>query len=97
MQDMSYRGTFKLTNLRWRLFRWFHLICVFFFRSPKTTLQQLYKALRLPGFESFWTKAQVYLESVKGYQKNRYRMNERGRQKVRERWQRTFDHYGYSM
>jgi hypothetical protein len=66
-------------------------------RSPKTTLQQLYRALRLYGFESFWTRAQAYLESIRGYQKNRYRMDERDRKKVQERWRWTFDHYGYEV
>jgi hypothetical protein len=65
-------------------------------RHPQATLQQLYQALSLTGFESFWTKAQGYLESIKAYRKNRYRMDEKGRQRVRERWQWTFDHYGYA-
>jgi omega-hydroxy-beta-dihydromenaquinone-9 sulfotransferase len=64
--------------------------------SPQEALRCLYAGLRLPGFGRFWARVEPFLESLKGYPKNRYTMDERRRMKVAERWGEVFERYGYS-
>jgi hypothetical protein len=64
--------------------------------KPRETLQLIYGRLGLSGFEQFWQKAESYLESVSHYRKNFYRLDEKSKQKVQQRWGRNFKRYGYS-
>jgi len=64
--------------------------------EPRKTLQMIYINLGLSGFNRFWQNAERYLVSIAGYRKNIYRLDEKSKQRVQQRWRRTFDRYGYS-
>ena len=64
-------------------------------KSPRECLARLYQELDLPGFDRFWRKASVYLESISGYKKNTYTLTEAVRAKVNRRWGFFFERYGY--
>lgn len=64
---------------------------------PLETLHAMYKALGLPGFDRFAKRVSAYLESISGYQKNAYQLDEAAREKVADRWKATFERYGYPI
>jgi len=66
-------------------------------KSPRDSLYEIYENLELPGFESFWARVEPYLKSIEDYQKDGYRLDEADREKVSQRWRRTFERYGYSL
>lgn len=65
--------------------------------SPRECLEKLYTGLGLPGFEPFWERAAPYLDSLRGYKKNKYRLTEADRVKVGQHWAFNFARYGYSL
>ncbi len=65
--------------------------------DPIGSLERLYEALGLDGFEDFKARVCPYLEQIRKYEKNQYDLDEKSRQKVALRWRSTFDHYGYSV
>jgi len=66
-------------------------------KSPWDALQEIYQDLELPDFDSFWTRVEPYLKSIEGYRKDGYQLDEADREKVSQRWHRTFEQYGYSL
>jgi hypothetical protein len=66
-------------------------------RTPKDCLEKLYRDLALPGFDRYWERVAVYLESIKEYKKSAYDIDHATRDKVSRRWRKTFDDYGYSV
>ena len=66
-------------------------------KSPRECLARLYQELSLPEFESFWTKASAYLDSIVGYRKSRYTLTEEVRDRVNRRWGFFFQRYGYPI
>jgi omega-hydroxy-beta-dihydromenaquinone-9 sulfotransferase len=64
---------------------------------PIETLRALYEAFGLSGFGDFEKRACAYLDSLKDYQKNVHSVTDADREKVQDRWRRTFDQYGYSV
>ena len=64
--------------------------------KPRQTLQLMYGKMGLPGFEQFWPKVESYLESISGYRKNFYQLDEKSKRIVQRRWSRTFNLYGYT-
>jgi omega-hydroxy-beta-dihydromenaquinone-9 sulfotransferase len=65
--------------------------------QPVETLRLMYENLGLAGFESFEPKLRSYLNSISGYQKNVYRLDDADREKIAERWRHTFECYGYAI
>ena len=52
---------------------------------------------RLRGFETARPHLEAYLESIKGYQKNRLpRLDPALKEKVTRAWRRTFEEWGYA-
>ncbi|MEJ2069999.1 MAG: sulfotransferase [Syntrophobacterales bacterium] len=64
-------------------------------QSPRECLARLYQELGLPDFESFWSEASAYLDSIADYQKSRYTLTEEVRARVNRRWGFFFQRYGY--
>jgi hypothetical protein len=65
-------------------------------RTPGECLAGLYHELALPDFDRYWDRVALYLESIKGYKKSAYQIDQATRDKVKLRWRKTFDNYGYS-
>jgi hypothetical protein len=66
-------------------------------QSPRECLARLYQELGLPDFESFWSEASAYLDSIADYQKSRYTLTEEVRARVNRRWGFFFQRYGYPL
>jgi hypothetical protein len=64
-------------------------------QEPRQTLQLMYSKMGLPGFDQFWPKAESYLESISGYRKNIYQIDEKSKLTVQRRWSGTFNRYSY--
>jgi hypothetical protein len=64
-------------------------------KEPLASLERLYDELRLPGFDRFEPRVIRYLDTLKGYRKNEFHLNEEDRDKVLRRWADTFVRYGY--
>ena len=64
---------------------------------PLQELEALYKTLGITGFESFKERAETYLESILGYKKNVFSLDERTQEKVSRHWRKAFERYGYSL
>ena len=64
-------------------------------RDPLQSLESIYDSLKLPGFDRFRTRTSQYLETIKGYRKNKFQLDDASREKVRTRWRTAFDSYGY--
>jgi hypothetical protein len=64
-------------------------------RDPLQSLESIYDSLKLPGFDRFRTLTSQYLETIKGYRKNKFQLDDASRAKVRTRWRPAFDSYGY--
>lgn len=65
--------------------------------KPLQELEALYNTLGMVGFESFKERAETYLQSIRGYQKNVYNLDENAREKVSHHWREAFERYGYSL
>ncbi len=66
-------------------------------RDPLQSLESIYDSLRLPGFDRFRIRTSQYLETIKGYRKNKFQIDDASREKVRMHWRSTFDCYGYPL
>jgi hypothetical protein len=61
-----------------------------------TTLEQVYKDLSLPDFETYAPKVQTYLDSIAGYKKNSFvTLDADTKAIVADRWARNFETWGY--
>jgi hypothetical protein len=63
--------------------------------APLDKLRRLYERLDLPGFSRAESSVRAYLESVAGYQKNHYELDDRAISQVNRCWQFAFDEWGY--
>lgn len=63
--------------------------------EPMAELRRIYETLGLPGFARAEPKLRAYLDSVTGFQKNKYRVDEAVVEKVNRRWQFALDEWGY--
>jgi len=63
--------------------------------DPLGSLERLYGALGLRGFEQCRERFEAYLGSVKNYEKNVYQLDAADRAKVADRWRTTFEKYDY--
>lgn len=64
--------------------------------APMEVLRRLYETLRLPGFAVAAPAFRAYLDSVQGFQKNPYRVDDAVIEKVNRHWQFAFDAWGYA-
>jgi hypothetical protein len=65
--------------------------------DPMGEIAALYERLALPGFDRFSPKLRQYVESLRGYQKNRYHgLPPETQEKVHRAWRRSFEAWGYS-
>jgi hypothetical protein len=64
--------------------------------NPIKVVEEVYAKLGLPPFDEFRPKLQAYVDSLAGYQKNRFpELAPEARQKVGVSWRRAFEEWGY--
>ncbi len=63
--------------------------------DPVGKLAEAYQALDLGGFESVRPALEDQAKEMQQYRRNRYKLDERTRSLVLERWKPFFDRYGY--
>ncbi len=66
-------------------------------KAPLQTLEQIYTALELPGFEAARPFFEAHIASQKNYQVNRLVMEPRLHRKINERLGDYFEHYHFEM
>ena len=66
-------------------------------RDPASALGAVYSGLGLGGLERARGPVAEYLDSVRGYAKNRYGLALEDRRRVAERWGRWFEAWGYAI
>ncbi len=66
-------------------------------KNPLVTLERIFDALGLKGFDKFSVRVISYLNSIKDYKKNEHILTESDKAKVRAYWAPIFERYGYSM
>jgi hypothetical protein len=64
--------------------------------DPLGALHRLYEHLQLDGFDTLKPRLEARLAQHRGYQKNRYDIDERTREAVYAECQPTFKRYGYT-
>ena len=64
-------------------------------KDPLGSLERIYGTLGLPGFDDFKPRAIRYLDSLKDYRKNEFRLSDADRTRVFSRWSEIFARYGY--
>ncbi|GGY46259.1 sulfotransferase family protein [Parvularcula lutaonensis] len=64
-------------------------------RDAIGTLETIYRTLDLPGFDAARPAFAAYLDSIKGYQKNKFRKADQWTDKVAEAWAPWLDRWGY--
>lgn len=66
--------------------------------DPIGQVAGIYQALGLSGFDSFKPRLQTYVDSLKGYEKNRFdTLSPDDRAMVAHHWHRSFDTWGYPV
>ncbi|MFN7175105.1 MAG: sulfotransferase family protein, partial [Thermaurantiacus tibetensis] len=63
---------------------------------PLETVAHIYEALALPGFNAVRPKMAAYLETVKSFEKNRFRGDAEAVAKVSQRWAHWIAKWGYA-
>lgn len=66
-------------------------------RSPLDQLAAIYQTLDLAGYAATEPVFRRYLQSVSGYRKNEYRIDDRTIETVNDRWAFAFNWLGYDM
>ncbi len=64
-------------------------------RDPEEQMRRLYKHLHLGGLDEMLPRLRKYLESIAGYETNKYQMTPEQRTEVGRRWGRVIERYGY--
>lgn len=66
-------------------------------RDPVAELRKLYDGLGLDGFEEhLQPRLEEYLETIKGYETNRYQLSPERRAEIERRWGAVIRRYGYA-
>ncbi len=65
--------------------------------NPLSGLERIYQSLGLSGFEKSLPRFRAYLESMKGYQKNRYPEDFEANKKVEKYWGDFLDRWNYKL
>ncbi|MEM9840278.1 MAG: sulfotransferase [Pseudomonadota bacterium] len=63
--------------------------------DPLCTIESIYKALEIDGFEDSKPTFSAYLESIKGYQKNSFRKADETTERLASAWAPWLDRWGY--
>ncbi len=66
-------------------------------RRPLHELRKIYERLGLPGFARSEPSFRSYIESVSGYRKNQYSLEDDAIASVNENWRFAFDEWGYDL
>lgn len=64
-------------------------------RDPMAEMQKIYEQLQLGEFEAMRPRLARYLETIKGYETNRYELTPELRAKIEHRWGDVIRRYGY--
>lgn len=67
-----------------------------FTKSPMTSLEEIYAALSLEGFENARPQIEAELRGYENYSKNKFTLSKTSEEKIRERWGFAFEKFGYS-
>ena len=65
--------------------------------EPEKTIAYIYETLDLKNFDLVSERLNRYIESLKNYKKNSYKLSDAEKALVSTRWRNTFDQYGYEM
>jgi hypothetical protein len=65
--------------------------------APLETLKGMYDTLQLPGFEKLAPRITTYLDSIRGYRKNKFQVSDAVQDKVRANWSEIYKEYGYRV
>ena len=68
-----------------------------FCRAPVDTLRDIYRRLELSGFEAAAPRFHAYVDSQRGYQKNKFDISPRLVRKINAKLGFYMEHYGYEM
>ena len=60
-----------------------------------TVIKDIYDTLNLPGWNRGEASLQAYVDSLKGYKRNKLKLPKKQRTKVYDYWRASFDAYGY--
>ncbi len=66
-------------------------------RDPEAMMRRVYDHFGWGGWEEYVPRLRAYLASIKGYETNKYELTPQQREKVKERWGKVFERYGYAM
>ena len=66
-------------------------------RDPLGELQRVYAEIELPGWEDAMPWIEGYLQALSNYRKNRFQLDQRSQDRVRERWGFALDAWGYDL
>lgn len=66
-------------------------------RDPLGELQRVYAEIELPGWEDAMPRIEGYLQTLSNYRKNRFQLDQRSQDRVRERWGFALDAWGYDL
>jgi hypothetical protein len=58
-------------------------------------LKQIYEQFNLPGWEKYEATISPYLDSLKGYKRNKLKIDDQLKEFVYDRWRLVFDTFGY--
>ena len=61
------------------------------------TVQAIYEALELPDFDAAQPAFASYLDSIKGYEKNRFRKADQTTDRIASEWQTWLNRWGYEV
>ena len=65
--------------------------------DPLATVERIYNALHLPGFDEARATFAAYLESIKGYEKNRFRKADQTTERIAKAWEPWLSRWGYEV
>ena len=63
--------------------------------DPIGTVENIYRALNLPGFETSRPQFEAYLNSVQSFEKNKFEPTQKAGQQVNDRWGYFLNKWGY--
>jgi LPS sulfotransferase NodH len=64
-------------------------------KNPVGSLEQIYETLGIPDFQAALPAIENSLASREGYRTNRYDVDAKMRDQIKERWSDYIDRYGY--
>ena len=66
-------------------------------QEPAAVIKHIYSSLRLPGYAEAEQKTADYIDTLKGYIKNKHLdLDQDTKDRIYREWKRSFDEWGYS-